>query len=187
MHKQSPSAQAKCSATYAPRSSTAVAFLLLAVLRRVLVLLLPVPATVLALLLLAIPALRVLVLAILATLFATIALVLALARRRPAAFAGLLVDVDVALLAVIPAGDPWVWDLRLATAAVVLLGLATAVGRLLLLLLLVFVSTAERVEELFYEAGHRCCVVSVSEFCESYVSCGDKKTQCQWADHGDFW
>lgn len=160
MHKQSTSAQPKRRATYAPRSSTAVAFLLLAVLRRVLVLLLPMTATVLALLL-TIPALRVLVLvllvAILATLLATVALVLALARRRPAAFAGLLVDVDVALLAVIPAGDPWVGDLRLATA-VVLLGLA-AVGRLLLLLLVVFVTAAEGVEELFYEAGHYCLLL----------------------------
>ena len=119
--------------------------------------LLTVAATVLALPMLAISALRVLVLlvAILATLLATIALVLTLARRRPAAFAGLLVDVEVALLAVIPAGDPWVRDLRL-TSAVVLLGL-TSVGRLLLLLLLVvFITAAERVEELFYEAGHLC-------------------------------
>ena len=161
MHKQSPSAKPKRRATYAPRSSTAVAFLLLTVLRRVLVLLLAVPATVLALLLLAVSALGVLVLillvAILATLLATVALVLALARRRPAAFAGLLVDVDVALLAVIPTGDPWVGDLRLATAGV-LLGLA-AVGRLLLLLLVVFVTAAEGVEELFYEAGHYCLLL----------------------------
>jgi hypothetical protein len=123
-----------------------VAFLLLASLRVVLVLL-AVAATVLALLLLTVPALRVLVLlAILATLLATVAL----ARRRPAAFAGLLVDVDVAVLAVIPASDPWVGDLRLAASAVVLLGLA-AVGGLLLLLIVVFVA-GEGVEELFYEA-----------------------------------
>jgi hypothetical protein len=175
MHKQRTSAQTERSTSYAPRSSVAVTFLLLvAFFRAILVLLV------------AVTALRVLVLVLLVAILATLLATVALARRRPAAFAGLLVDVDVALLAVIPAGDPWVWDLRLATAAVVLLGLATAVGRLLLLLL-VFVSTAERVEELFYEAGHRCCVVSVSEFCESYVSCGDKKTQCQWSDHGDFW
>ena len=151
MHQQSPSAQPKGRATNSPCSSIAIAFLLLAFLRRVLVLLLAVAAAVLALLLLTIPTVGVLVLlmAILATLLATIALVLTLARRRPAAFAGLLVDVEVALLAVIPTGDPWVRDLRLATT-VVLLGLA-AVGRLLLLLV-VFVTTAEGVEELFYEA-----------------------------------
>ena len=125
MHQQSASAQPKGCAANSPRSSIAVAFLLLAFLRRVLVLLLAVATTVLALLLLTIPTVRILVLlmAIFATLLATIALVLTLARRRPAAFAGLLVDVEVALLAVIPAGDPWVGDLRLATA-VVLLGLA---------------------------------------------------------------
>ena len=127
MHQQSPSAQPKGRATDSPRSGIAVTFLLLAFLSRVLVLLV----------------------AILATLLTTVALILTLARRRPAAFAGLLVDVEVALLAVIPAGDPWVGDLRLATA-VVLLGL-TAVGRLLLLLLVVLL-TAEGVEELFYEA-----------------------------------
>jgi len=125
----------------------------------------------------------VLLVAVLATLLATVALVLA--WRRPAALAGLLVDVDVALLAVVPAGDPWVWDSRLATTAVVLLGL-TAVGRLLLLLLVVFVATAEGVEELFYEAGHCCCIVSVSvnEFCESGIWCGEKRTECQWPGHG---
>lgn len=127
-----------------------MAFLLLAFLRRVLVLLLAVAATVLTLLLtVATVGVLVLLVAILATLLTTVALILTLARRRPAAFAGLLVDVEVALLAVIPAGDPWVGDLRLATA-VVLLGL-TAVGRLLLLLLVVLL-TAEGVEELFYEA-----------------------------------
>ena len=127
-----------------------MAFLLLVFLRRVLVLLLAVAATVLTLLLtVATVGVLVLLVAILATLLTTVALILTLARRRPAAFAGLLVDVEVALLAVIPAGDPWVGDLRLATA-VVLLGL-TAVGRLLLLLLVVLL-TAEGVEELFYEA-----------------------------------
>ena len=101
-----------------------MAFLLLAFLRRVLVLLLAVAATVLTLLLtVATVGVLVLLVAILATLLTTVALILTLARRRPAAFAGLLVDVEVALLAVIPAGDPWVGDLRLATA-VVLLGLA---------------------------------------------------------------
>lgn len=160
MHKQSPSAQPKRCATYAPRSSTAVAFLLFVLLRRELVLLLAITTAVLALLLLTIPALRVLVLAILAMLLAAIPLVLALVRRRPAAFASLFVNVDVALLAVIPAGDPWVGDLGLA-APVVLLGLA-AVGRLLLLLL-VFVTAAEGVEELFYEAGH-CCLLAGNEW-----------------------
>lgn len=150
MHQQSPSAQSKGCATNSPRSSIAVAFLLLAFLRRVLVLLLAVAATVLTLLLtVATVGVLVLLLTILATLLTTVALILTLARRRPATFAGLLVDVEVALLAVIPAGDPWVGDLRLATA-VVLLGLA-AVGRLLLLLLVVLL-TAEGVEELFYEA-----------------------------------
>ena len=150
MHQQSPSAQPKGRATDSPRSSIAMAFLLLVFLRRVLVLLLAVAATVLTLLLtVATVGVLVLLVAILATLLTTVALILTLARRRPAAFAGLLVDVEVALLAVIPAGDPWVGDLRLATA-VVLLGLA-AVGRLLLLLLVVLL-TAEGVEELFYEA-----------------------------------
>ena len=125
-----------------------------------------------ALLLLTVPALRVLVLlAILATLLATVAL----ARRRPAAFAGLLVDVDVAVLAVIPASDPWVGDLRLAASAVVLLGLATAVGRLLVLLV-VFVTTAEGVEELFYEAGH-CCLLVVSGSVRVVMFCVAKRGQ----------
>jgi uncharacterized membrane protein len=97
MHKQRTSAQTKRSATYAPRSSVAVAFLLLvAFFRAILVLLV------------AVTALRVLVLVLLVAILATLLATVALARRRPAAFAGLLVDVEVALLAVIPAGDPWV-------------------------------------------------------------------------------
>ena len=63
--------------------------------------------------------------------------ILTLLRRRPAALAGVLVDVDVAVLAVVPLGDPGALDL---------LGL--------LLLLLVVVLAGEGVEELFDEAGH---------------------------------
>ena len=62
---------------------------------------------------------------------------LTLLRRRPAALAGVLVDVDVAVLAVVPLGDPGALDL---------LGL--------LLLLLIAVLAGEGVEELFDEAGH---------------------------------
>jgi hypothetical protein len=67
---------------------------------------------------------------------------LTLLRRRPAALAGVLVDVDVAVLAVVPLGDPGALDL---------LGL--------LLLLLVVVLAGEGVEELFDETGHFgvCC------------------------------
>jgi len=108
------------------------------------------------LLLLAVPAtagVLVLLVAVLTTLLAT-AVTLVLARRREAAFAGLLVDVDVALLAVFPAGDPWVGDLGLLLLAAVVLLLAVVGRLLLLLLLLVLAAAAEGVEELFYEAGH---------------------------------
>ena len=155
MHEQSSSAQAERRATYTPRSSITVPLLLLASFGRVLALLLTISATAILVLWLAVTAVRVLVLllAVLATLLATVTLALALTGWAPAALTGLLVDVDVALLTVVPAGDPWVWDLRLL-AAVVLLWLAAVGGLLLQLLLVVFVLTGEGVEELFYEAGH---------------------------------
>jgi hypothetical protein len=69
---------------------------------------------------------------------------LTLLRHLPAPLASLLVDVDVALLAVVPLGDPGALDL---------LGL----------LLLLGVLPGEGVEELFYEAGHFCVRVVGSE------------------------
>ena len=63
---------------------------------------------------------------------------LTLLRHLPATLAGLLVDVDVAVLAVVPLGDPAGRELGLG----------------LLLLLVLVVLAVEGVEELFYEAGH---------------------------------
>ena len=73
---------------------------------------------------------------------------LTLPRHLPAPLASLLVDVDVALLAVVPLGDPGALDL---------LGL---------LLLLLGVLPGEGVEELFYEAGHFCVRVLGSDEAE---------------------
>jgi hypothetical protein len=70
---------------------------------------------------------------------------LTLLRHLPAPLASLLVDVDVALLVVVPLGDPGALDL---------LGL---------LLLLLGVLPGEGVEELFDEAGHFCVRVLGSE------------------------
>ena len=122
MHEQSSSAKSERRATHSPSSSVSMPFLLLASFRRVLVLLLTVSATGILALLLPITAIRVLILlvAIASTLLATVPLTLTLARWRPAAFTSLLVDIHVALLAVFPAGDPWVRDLRLLAAVVLL-------------------------------------------------------------------
>jgi hypothetical protein len=75
---------------------------------------------------------------------------LTLPRHLPAPLASLLVDVDVALLAVVPLGDPGALDLLL----------------LLLLLLLLGVLPGEGVEELFDEAGHFCVRVLGSDEAE---------------------
>jgi len=124
MHQQRPSAQSQRSATDSPRSSigaTAVAALLLTLIA-------------------------------IATFIPTATVVLTLLlRRRPATLAGHFVDVDVALLALVPAGDPGVRELLLLLRRLLLVAV-----RLLLLLLLLFLPmlVGERVEKLFHETGH---------------------------------
>lgn len=83
---------------------------------------------------------------------------LAGAGESVAALAGLLVDVDVALLAVVPARGPGVGGLlRLGLVGLLLL-LSLLVGGVVAVVLVgvAFLAIHEGVEDLFCEAGHGC-------------------------------
>lgn len=84
---------------------------------------------------------------------------LAGAGESVAALAGLLVDVDVALLAVVPARGPGVGGLlRLGLVGLLLLLLLLLVVGVVIVVLVgvAFLAIHEGVEELFCETGHGC-------------------------------